>query len=93
MLLTAQGEVSYGSFTLYYNLPTKRVNYRINLTSYRNGKGLTEVYKLLENATTFSFINLVKSAQHVSGDKFAHPQEHFLALYKSFGTMHYNYKL
>ena len=25
----------------------------------------------------FSFINLFKSAQHVSGDKLAHPQEHF----------------
>ena len=28
-----------------------------------------------QDATTFSFINLFKSAQHVSGDKFAHPQE------------------
>ena len=26
--------------------------------------------------TTFSFINHFKSALHVSGDKFAHPQEH-----------------
>jgi len=26
-----------------------------------------------QDATTFSFINLFKSAQHVSGDKFAHP--------------------
>jgi hypothetical protein len=31
-----------------------------------------------QDATTFSFINIFKSAQHVSGDKFAHPQEHFL---------------
>ena len=30
-----------------------------------------------QNATTFPFINLFKSALHVSGDKFAHPQEHF----------------
>ena len=34
-----------------------------------------------QDATTFSFINLLinlfKSALHVSGDKFAHPQEHF----------------
>jgi hypothetical protein len=30
---------------------------------------------------TFSFINLFKSAVHVSGDKFAHPQEHFLTAY------------
>jgi len=34
-----------------------------------------------QDATTFSFINLFKSALHVSGDKFAHPQEHFLTLY------------
>ena len=30
-----------------------------------------------QDATTFSFINLFKSAIHVSGDKFAHPQEYF----------------
>ena len=30
-----------------------------------------------QDATTFSFINLFKSALHVSGDKFAHPQELF----------------
>jgi len=30
-----------------------------------------------QGATTFSFINHFKSALHVSGDKFAHPQEHF----------------
>ena len=29
-------------------------------------------------AKTFSFINLFNSSLHVSGDKFAHPQEHFL---------------
>ena len=29
-----------------------------------------------QDATNFSFINLFKSALHVSGDKFAHPQEH-----------------
>ena len=29
------------------------------------------------HATTFSFINLFNSDLHVSGDKFAHPQEHF----------------
>ena len=34
-----------------------------------------------QDATTFSFINLFKSAQHVSDDKFAHPQEHFLTIY------------
>ena len=26
-------------------------------------------------------MNLFKSAQYVSGDKFAHPQEHFLTVY------------
>jgi hypothetical protein len=34
------------------------------------------------------FIDLFKSAVHVSGDKFAHPQEHFLTVYTAFGTMH-----
>jgi len=33
------------------------------------------------------FIDLFKSAVHVSGDKFAHPQEHFLSVYTCFGTM------
>ena len=39
-----------------------------------------------QDATTFSFINLFNSALHVSGDKFAHPQEHFLIVYTAFGT-------
>ena len=30
-----------------------------------------------QDATTFSFINIFKSALHVWGDKFAHLQEHF----------------
>jgi len=30
-----------------------------------------------QDATTFSFINLFNSALHVSGDKFAHPQDPF----------------
>jgi hypothetical protein len=30
-----------------------------------------------QDATPFSFINLFKSALHVLGDKFTHPQEHF----------------
>jgi len=34
-----------------------------------------------QGATTFSFINLFKSALHISGDKFTHPQEHFLTIY------------
>jgi hypothetical protein len=38
-----------------------------------------------QDATTFSFINLLinifKSALHVSGDKFVHPQEHFLTVF------------
>jgi len=41
-----------------------------------------------QDATTFSFINLFNSAQHVSGEKFVHPQEHFLTVYTAFGTMH-----
>ena len=34
------------------------------------------------------FNDLRKSALHVSGDKLAHPQEHFLTVYTAFGTMH-----
>jgi hypothetical protein len=41
-----------------------------------------------QNATTFTFSNLFNSALHVSGDKFAHLQEHFLTVYTAFGTMH-----
>ena len=37
-----------------------------------------------QDATTFSFINLFKSAQHVSGNKLAHPQEHFFNCIDSF---------
>ena len=40
-----------------------------------------------QDATNFSFINLFKSALHVSGDRFAHPQEHFLTVYTAFGIM------
>ena len=51
----------------------------------------TALYTYVRNqqdATTFSFINLFKSALHDSGDKFAHPQEHFLTVCTAFGTMH-----
>ena len=44
-------------------------------------------YKDINNqqvATTFSFINLFHSALHVSGEKFAHPQEHFFDCIYSF---------
>ena len=40
-----------------------------------------------EDARTFSFITLFKSALHVSGDKFVHPQDHFLTEYTAIGTM------
>jgi len=33
-------------------------------------------------------IFFLNSALHVSGDKFAHPQEQFLTEYTAFGTMH-----
>jgi len=36
----------------------------------------------------FLFINLFNSALHVSGDKFANPQEHLLTVYTAFGTIH-----
>ena len=41
-----------------------------------------------QDATNFSFINLFNSPLHVSGDKFAHPQEHFLTIYTAYDTMH-----
>ena len=34
--------------------------------------------------------HLFNSALHVSGDKFAHPQEHFLTVYTAFGTLHWH---
>jgi hypothetical protein len=34
------------------------------------------------------FIDLFKSSLHNSGDKLAHPQEHFLTVYTDFRTMH-----
>ena len=36
----------------------------------------------------FRLLIFFKSVQHVSDDKFAHPQEHFLTVYTAFGTMH-----
>ena len=42
---------------------------------------------------TFRLLILFKSALYVSGDKFAHPQEHFLNVYTDFGIMHCNYNL
>jgi len=33
------------------------------------------------------FINLFKPVLHPSGDKLAHPQEHFLTVYTPFGTV------
>ena len=44
-----------------------------------------------QDATNLSFINLFKTALHVSDDKFAHPQEHFLTVYIALGTMHRYY--
>jgi len=41
-----------------------------------------------QDETNLSFINIFKSALYVSGDKFAHPQEHFLTVYTAFGIMH-----
>jgi len=49
---------------------------------------LVQRCKQPEDVTAFSFINLFISAHHVSGDKFAHTQEHFLTVYTAFGTMH-----
>jgi len=33
------------------------------------------------------FIDLLKSAVYISGDKIAHPHEHFMTVYTAFGTM------
>ena len=55
------------------------------------GRALLWMYNDVNNqqdATTFYFIDLFNSALHVSGDKFAHRQEHFLTVYTAFGTMH-----
>ena len=41
-----------------------------------------------QDATTFSFINLLNPALHVSDEKFAHPQELFFPVYAAFGTIH-----
>ena len=41
-----------------------------------------------QDAKKKSFFNLFNSALHVSGDKFAHHQEHFLTVYTAFGTVH-----
>jgi hypothetical protein len=38
---------------------------------------MVDIINNQQDATPFSFINLFKSAQHVSDDKLAHPQEHF----------------
>ena len=40
------------------------------------------------DATPFPFINIFKSALHVSGDKFVNHQEHVLTVYTAFGTTH-----
>jgi hypothetical protein len=36
----------------------------------------------------FRLLIFFKAALHVSGDKFAHPREHFLTVCPAFGTMH-----
>jgi len=41
-----------------------------------------------QDVTNFSLIDLFNSALHISGDKFAHPQEHFLIVYTAFGKTH-----
>ena len=70
-----------------------------DIRTYLSGACVSEIVQTKEYtnvrkvATTCSFINLFKSAQHVSGDKFAHPQEHFLTVYTAFGTMYCNDKL
>ena len=62
------------------------------IPKYSNATSITNKIKIdlnnQQNATTFSFINLFNSAHHVSGDKFAHPQEYFLTAYTAFGTIH-----
>jgi len=74
--------ISYIIYHIIYHIVYHIISYHI-----------IKVYKLndvnnQQDATTFSFINLFNSILHVSGDKFAHPQEHFLTVYTAFGTMH-----
>ena len=42
------------------------------------------IITIIIDISTFSFFNHFKSAQHVSGDTFAHPQEHFFDCIYSF---------
>ena len=43
-----------------------------------------------QDVTTFSFINLLNQRYMFSGDKFAHPQEHFLTIRAALDTMHWH---
>jgi len=64
-----------------------------NLSCVTEDAGIYNDVSNQQDVTTFSFIDLFKLAQNVSGDIFAHLQEHFLSLYTAFVTMHCNVKL
>ena len=81
------------SLAFYHNIAiwrNQQRRFQISLfkTYIRRGNSLYNGVNNQQDATIFSLINLFNSALHVSGDKFAHPQEHFLTLYTAFGTMH-----
>ena len=84
------------SFNTYFIAYVCGLSFTSNLTHTRNLSiwCLCDRVSLLQRCkqpTTwnkFSFINLFKSALHVSSDKFAHHQEQFLTVYTAFGTMH-----
>jgi len=69
-----------------YKLKNLNVNYQFATWAYRtfefrnNAVNYNDVNNQ-QGATTFSFINLFNSVLHVSGDKFAHPQEHVLTIH------------
>ena len=80
---------------LWRCVPLNNTNERVSFVHLR-GYLLFLLFKIVEiwntkeeyngvnnqrDATTFPFINLFNSALHVSGDKFAHPQEQFFWLY------------
>jgi len=55
--------------------------------SQRDGRAkLLHTDEATKKLKQIQFIDLFKSALHVSGDKLAHPQEHFLTVYTAFGA-------
>ena len=64
---------AFGTMHRHYCRPVPRLRWNVSYIS---------------TATIYSFISLFNSVLHVSGDIFAHHQEHFLTVYTAFGTVH-----